>query len=218
MFFRKHSNHGNEIDFDSENLQNVIHVLKNLKSTKLDLSNKNITFNTIKSLERQFLGLNNINSLDLSNNLIGDTGLKLLVPFLSKKNIKILNLSCANLTNYSVKLIKTIIENNTSLEELNLQLNHYTGKNFELFSDDGIIDILGLYKKSENLKGISIFGNPFESELLLETFVNVHDKKCSNFVSHEKIMNVAGGYIEINKDFILQKEILGKGQYGEVIK
>jgi hypothetical protein len=69
------------------------------------------------------------------------------------------------------------------------------------------------------LQGVSIFGNPFESELLLETFVNLHDKKICSFLSHEKIMNVDGGFIELNKDLgLLPKEILGRGQYGEVIK
>jgi hypothetical protein len=98
MFFRKNVSKENN---EKENITNINQIIKSIKGNKLLLSNRNITFFTIKNLERGLLGINNVASIDLSNNLIGDSGLRLLIPLLSKKNIKNINLSCTNLTDYS---------------------------------------------------------------------------------------------------------------------
>jgi hypothetical protein len=184
-------------------------IKNNILNNKLNLKNKNICLIVVKKMEKLLSTTHNITEIDLSQNLIGDTGLKCLQNFLSKKMIKVINLDMANLSNLSIKTIKKIVETNQSLEKISLQLNH--------FSDDGIIELLDIYKKSKNLRSMAIFGNPFESELLLETFYNVYEKKTQCFISCEKILKVDGGYIDLKNqnEFQISKDVLGR--YSQLI-
>nr|XP_055063106.1 NACHT, LRR and PYD domains-containing protein 3-like isoform X1 [Misgurnus anguillicaudatus] len=124
-------------DPSDECLQRLLPVIK--ASRKADLMNCNLTEKSCSSLSSVLISnSSSLTELKLSGNELQDSGVKLLSDGLKNTNckLKILHLSCCNLTEKSCSSLSSVlISNSSSLTELNLSNNKLQDSGVKILSD-----------------------------------------------------------------------------------
>jgi hypothetical protein len=190
-------------EYEKENLKKIIRSIKDNKTEKMNLNNMNITNINIPFLEKYIIKKSNLKEIDLSNNMILDLGLQNFKKMiLTKKFVKI-NLTNTSLTNKSIDIIEDIIDNNKVIE-ISLEFNK--------FNEEGVNRLYKIFEKYKHLKIIFLFGNyNINNENYLKfKNIQINERNEDSLLLKEKIFNLKKGFIEINENFIIGKEIIGK--------
>ncbi|KAK4527365.1 hypothetical protein GAYE_SCF39G5287 [Galdieria yellowstonensis] len=186
-----------------EGIESVILALKNAARLRiLDLSDNIVGNRGAQCLGRIFPLISNLETLILRDTSLGDKGARTILQCLERSEIrlKVLDISCNELTEETCKILAKLMEKQTSLERLLMEENEIGSKGVVMLAkalSSGAHSHLVELNFAEN--SIGVVG----AKALFSVFVKLESLKSvnlsGNWIKHDVIEQLEDRLVELNK-------------------
>lgn len=155
---------------------------ENFQCEEFKLTKFPVSFRCLKDFSIFFLNCNTLKFLDLSENDIGDLGVRILSEAFSKKensNISEVNLQKNSIGDKGAEILSDCIKQNTSLLKIELEHN--------LIGNHGGEKLLNSLKENKKIKWLNLFGNnSIDNNIITLISGQLRTNRISNRVKKNK--------------------------------